>query len=754
MVPTVQMAKICINIAWPYANGPIHLGHVAGSLLPPDIFGRYNRLKGNRVLVVGGSDQYGTPITVTAEREGVSPEVIAERYHAINKKAIEDLSIEYSLYSKTHCDTHTEVVQGIFADLLDKGHLYVKETPQYHCAECARFLPDRYVEGKCPVCGAEDVRSDQCDGCGTTFEPGDLVDPRCIHCGGRPEVKPSEQFFLRLSAFEDRLLEFIDGKDHWRSNVNTFTANWLKDGLKDRAITRDMSWGVPIPVEGWEDKVIYVWFEAVIGYLSASVEYSRIVGEPELWKEFWMDPEVKHYYFIGKDNIPFHSIIWPAMLMGIGGLNLPYDIPANEYLMFRGGKLSKSRGGAIDVPSVLKEHDVDAVRYYLSINMPDTHDADFSWDDFRTKVNSELVAALGNYYHRCLSFTHKNFGAVPEADGEGSPEVTAAIREAFEEYDACLSGCDFKKALKAVMELSRFGNRHFDAAKPWALVKTDKVACGHALNDLLRIVKALCIMAWPFMPSSSERIWGFMGFETSLEQAGFDIDAPLPTGQTLREPVPVYRKVEIAEAEDEPVAPEAVADAEPEGPFADFRKLDIRVGRIVSVDDHPDADKLYLLKVDIGEEEPRQIVAGLKAYYPPEEMRDRTVLVVANLKPAKLRGIKSTGMLLAADDEELGGETVLLLGPSAEMPPGTRFDCGLGASTAKADYKDFQKVRMIVSGVRDGRPTAAGADAPLPPGVPEHIIMVVGDGGAIPLGDGRTCVATVERAMPDGAGVR
>lgn len=746
------MSRICINIAWPYANGAIHLGHVAGSLLPPDIFSRYNRLKGNEVLMVGGSDQHGTPITVTAEKEGTTPEVIAERYHAINKKAIEDLDIEYSLFNKTHCDTHFTVVRDIFKDLLDKGYLYVKETQQYYCPKCGRFLPDRYVEGTCPKCGAENVRSDQCDTCGTTFEPGDLTDSRCIHCGSEPEVRPTEQYFLKLSAFSDRLLDYLKDKTYWRSNVNTFTSNWLKEGLYDRAITRDMSWGVPIPIEGWDDKVIYVWFEAVIGYLSASVEYSKMIGQPDLWKEYWQNPDVKHYYFIGKDNIPFHSIIWPAILMGMGGMNLPYDIPANEYLMFNGGKLSKSRGGAIDVPSVLSRYDVDAVRYYLSVNMPDTHDSEFTWEDFQVKNNSELVSALGNYYHRCLSFTKKNFDVVPES-GDGDPEVTKAISSAFEEYDECLSHCDFKKGIKVVMELSRFGNRYFDSVKPWALVKSDKDECGRVMYETLRIVKALAVMAWPFMPRSSQKIWEYLGYGTAISDEGFDaVFSPLPQGQKLAEPIPVYKKVEI---EVEPKVEEKKEEpAEIKGPFADFRKLDVRTGRIVSVDDHPDAEKLYLLKVDVGEEEPRQIVAGLKAFYSKEEMKDRNVLVVCNLKPAKLRGLMSHGMLLAADDEELGGSTVLLLTPSKEVPAGTKMNSGLENSSSRIEYKDFQQTTIKVSSVKDGVFISSGKAIRLPADAPLYVAAVMDGENLIPLSDGNGCVATVDSQIMDGAGVR
>ena len=754
------MSKVCICVAWPYSNGPIHLGHLAGSLLPPDIFSRYNRLIGNEVLMVGGSDQHGTPITVSAEKHNMTPEEYANKYHEINKKAIEDMGIEFSLFNKTHCPTHFEVVQKIFTDLKDRGYIYPKETNQYYCPKCQRFLPDRYVEGVCPKCGAEKTRSDQCDNCGTTFEPGDLLEPYCTLCGSTPEIRPTEHFFLKLSAFTDRLKEYVADKDYWRSNVKTFTKNWIDEGIHDRAITRDMSWGVPIPVEGWEDKVIYVWFEADIGYLSASVEYSRMIGKPDYWEAFWKDPEVKSYYFIGKDNIPFHSIIWPSILMGEGGLNLPYDIPANEYLMFSGGKLSKSRGGAIDVPSVLKSFDADQVRYYLSVNMPDTHDSDFTWEDFETKVNNELVAALGNYYHRCLSFTKKNFGTIPEA-GEGLEEVRAEIEKALDEYRECLSHCDFKKGIKVVMELARFGNRFFDAAKPWALVKEDRDRCGQVLNSNLMLVKALSIMAWPFMPRSSERIWGFLGFDGGLEQAGLDaVLEPLPVGQELREPVPVYRKVEL-KMEDEKTqeTPKEVKQEKkqekpaeaPTGPFAAYRKMDIRVGTVISVEDHPDAEKLYILKIDMGEEQPRQIVTNLKTVYSRDQMLNRRLLVIANLKPAKFRGVKSDGMLMALDDEEQGGTAIKLLKPSADVPNGTRMDCGLECSSSRIEVKHCEAVDIRVGKLVDGHILGGN----VPEDCPDICALVYDGDLRVPMGDGKGCYVTVDDGdFIDGARVR
>lgn len=747
------MSKVCINIAWPYSNGTIHLGHLAGSLLPPDIFSRYNRLIGNEVLMVGGSDQHGTPITVSAEKCGMTPEAYADKFHEINKKAIEDMEIEYSLFNKTHCDTHFKVVQDIFLDLNDKGYIYTKQTDQYYCPKCARFLPDRYVEGVCPKCGAEKTRSDQCDACGTTFEPGDLLKPYCTLCGSTPEIRPTEHFFLKLSAFRDDLIKFVSEKDYWRSNVKAFTKNWLEDGLYDRAITRDMSWGVPIPVEGWDDKVIYVWFEAVIGYLSSSVEYSKMVGKPDLWKDYWMDPEVKHYYFIGKDNIPFHSIIWPAILMGIGGMNLPYDIPANEYLMIGGGKFSKSRGGAIDVPTVLQKYDADVVRFYLSAIMPDTHDSEFSWEDFQIKVNNELVANLGNYYHRCLSFTKKNFGSIPEAGDDN--EVTEAIAKALEDYRACLSTCDFKKGIKVVMDLAHFGNRYFDSMKPWALVKSDRDQCGKVMNNNLRIVKALSIMAWPFMPKSSETIWGYLGFDGTPETVGLDdVPTALPVGQELREPVPVYKKVEIEMEEEKQEQkkqdkPKEQPQAAPTGPFAMFKRMDLRVGTVVSVEDHPDAEKLFVLKVDCGEGEPRQLVTNLKWRYSAEEMMGRRLIVISNLKPAKFRGVQSMGMLTAADDENMGGDTVHLLAPSCDIPNGTRLDCGVEGTSSRIETKHVEQIVMKTVHVVDGK--AMGVD--MPADAPKVVIAVIDGDDVMILGDGKGCFATIDGDIQDGANV-
>jgi methionyl-tRNA synthetase len=672
------MAKVLVCVAWPYSNSAIHLGHVTGSLLPPDIFAKFHILKGDDVLMVSGSDQHGTPVTVTADKEGTTPEVIAERYHAINKKAIEDLGINFSLFTKTHTENHIEVVHDIFMRLKDKGFLYTKSTMQYYCPKCEKFLPDRYVEGTCKHCGNERSRGDQCESCGTTFEPGELINARCTNCRTEPVLRESEHFFLKLSAFQQQLLDYVADKDYWRANTQLFTHNWLEAGLKDRAITRDMSWGISVPVKGYEGKVIYVWFEAVIGYLSASKEWAKSTGDPDAWKAYWTDPGVRSYYFLGKDNIPFHTIIWPAIIMGYGDLNLPYDVPANEYLTFKGEKFSKSRGVGIDVPSILKRFDSDLVRYYMAANMPEGKDTDFSWDDFDIKINNELVATLGNYYHRVLSFTHKNYGEVPKLtkdveDREGV-EVRKTISQSMKEVDELLSTCQFKKALKAVMDLAQFGNRFFDAVAPWALVKTDKEKCGAVLNLNLEIVKALVIMSYPFLPRSANQAWAMLGNHGNVGKGSWgSIESPMVPGQKLQLPKPLFEKI-IVEKES--------------SMFQEFSKLNLKVAQIKDVSDHPNAEKLYVLKLDAGKEV--QLVAGIKAYYSKEQLIGKKIVYISNLQPAKLRGVESQGMMLAAEADE----KVFVLTPSGDAEPGEAVNSGMSQGEKLISFSDFQKFTL------------------------------------------------------------
>jgi methionyl-tRNA synthetase len=635
-------------------------------------------MNGNEILMVSGSDEHGTPITVTAEQEGVQPEVIAKRFHEINTKALNDLGISFDLFFETSDPNHRAVVHDIFKKLLENDHIYKKTMKSLYCNQCNRFLPDRYVEGQCPHCDYPAARGDQCDECGKPLDPVELIAAKCKICGSYPEIQETEHFFFKLSEFQEKLVEYTADKEYWRHNTKNFTRNWLASGLKDRPITRDISWGVDIPLEGYEKKRIYVWFEAVIGYLSTSKEWARRAGNPDKWQEFWQDPEVKHYYFLGKDNIPFHTIIWPAILLGYGGLNLPYDVPANEYLRFAGEQFSKSRGVTIDIPNLLEHYSPDQLRYYLAINMPENRDTDFSWDDFENKINTELVGALGNFIHRVLTFTAKNFGSIPIMDeshlNDDDNKALKMIETTFVEVAEEIEKCQFKNAIKKVMALAHFGNRYFDKKAPWALIKTDKEICGTALHVNLRLVKALAFLMYPFIPNAAERLWAMLGKTESIKKHPWsDGTKPLKPGSTLNRPEPLFKKIEIKDEKKEPVGekpPEQISEGVVDMvKITDFQKFNIRIGKVIKVEDHPDAEKLYVMQVDFGNDQ-RQIVAGLKQVYEKDQILNKKIVVIVNLEPAKLRGVDSNGMLLAADD---GKGTVSLLVPDTDR------DIGLGA---------------------------------------------------------------------------
>ncbi|MBU1702045.1 MAG: methionine--tRNA ligase [Candidatus Eisenbacteria bacterium] len=536
---------ILVCVAWPYANAALHLGHMAGCYLPADIFARYHRLVGSDMIMVSGSDMHGTPIALAAEAEGVAPAVIAERNHGINTKALLDLDIKFDLFTSTATENHRQVVQELFLNLYNKGYVIPKTQKNPYCVSCSRFLADRFVEGECPHCGDSGARGDQCDHCGKTLDPQELINPRCKQSGDTPEFRETEHLFLRLSAFEKELLEWIEPKSHWRPNVINFTRNWLKEGLNDRAITRDLEYGIPIPLDGFEGKRIYVWFEAVIGYLSASKEWAQRSGDPDAWKRWWQNPEARSFYFLGKDNIPFHTIIWPSMLMAHGGLNLPYDVPANEYLQLGGAKFSKSSGLGVWVSDVADKFQSDSIRYYLTNNMPETRDSSWEWKEFIERVNNELVGIFGNLCHRSLTFTRKRFGTIPplgDLDGDDL-EMLGRIEATGREISAELETCNFRRALRALMNLAQSGNQYFDKKAPWALVKTDKDACGSALHVCLKLLQALAVYCAPFTPKASERLWGYLGNTGPLSWEG--ALQRLETGRELAEPAILFEKVEL-----------------------------------------------------------------------------------------------------------------------------------------------------------------------------------------------------------------
>ncbi|MDP9350957.1 MAG: methionine--tRNA ligase [Chloroflexota bacterium] len=543
--------RIFIGVAWPYASGPRHIGHAAGAYLPADVFARYHRMKGDDVLMVSGSDAHGTPITLAADREGITPQQIVERYHPLIKESFDRLGLSFDLYTQTHTENHIAVTQDVFLRLLEKGYLFRKTTTQPYDPTHGRFLPDRYVEGVCPVCSYEDARGDQCDNCGTILDPSDLISPRSKLSGVTPEFRDTEHFFLDLSMLSDQLLSWMQEKTYWRSNVLSFSRNWVREGLHARAITRDIEWGVPVPVPGYEDKRIYVWFEAVIGYLSASKEWAQRQGDPGAWERWWKlsedgSPPARAYYFVGKDNIPFHTIIWPAMLLGYGGLTLPYDVPANEYLTMEDRKISTSRQFAVWLGDILDRYDADAVRYFMIANGPETRDTNFTWSEFYRRTNDELVATYGNLVHRVLTFTARNFdGTVPQPGtlSERDEQLLSASREAFRTVGDLVEQVRLKDGLREVMRLAQKGNVYLDESEPWKRIKTDRAAAATSLWVVLQVIAALRTLTQPFMPHSAQQLHRYLGQDGSAATLPWRYE-PLEGDTVLGTPRPLFRKLD------------------------------------------------------------------------------------------------------------------------------------------------------------------------------------------------------------------
>ncbi len=545
--------RIFIAVAWPYANGSLHLGQLAGCYLPADIFARYHRMKGNEVLMVSGSDQHGTPITIRADREGISPQEVVDRFHTEFLDNWRRMGISFDLFTNTGTENHRQVVHELFLTLLEKGYIYKDTMLLPYSAESRRFLPDRYVEGICPYCSDEGARGDQCDSCGRTLNPTDLINPRSALGGSALEFRESEHFFLRLTAFQEPLLEWVKQQAHWRPNVLNFTQRFLEDGLKDRAITRDILWGVSIPVEGYGTKRIYVWFEAVTGYLSAAKEWAQSRGDAAGWEPFFMDPDTKGYYFIGKDNIPFHTIIWPAMLMGDGSLMRPYDVPANEFLNMEDSKISTSRNWAVWLPDYLDRFEPDPLRYVLSATMPETSDSNFSWADFVRRNNQELVATYGNLVNRVLTMTHRTFegrfpkqGELDEVDQELMARVPRALDEAGEQ----LSKCRFRQALGTAMTLAQQANRYLDTKAPWRTRRNDLERTGTTLWVCLNVLSCLRTITYPFLPFSAQRLHEMLGLEGSVQDAGWRLQG-IEAGRSFPKPALLFNKLDESVAEEE-----------------------------------------------------------------------------------------------------------------------------------------------------------------------------------------------------------
>ena len=545
--------KILVAVAWPYVNGEPHLGHIAGMNVPADIFARFHRIIGNEVVMVSGSDMHGTPTTLKAADEGVSPEVIATRYHEIWSKALEDMSFSYDLYTHTHTDRHREVTQELFTKLKKNGHL-VEATQSMPFSETEqRFLSDRFVVGTCPHCASDSARGDQCDNCGRTLDPIDLINIRSSRDGSTPIFKDTTHQMLRLGDFQGALEEWVEDKNDWRQNVRNQTLGILREGLHDRAITRDIDWGVPVPLEGYESKRIYVWFEAVIGYLSATRSWAEQQGTPDAWKKWWVEPDGESYYFQGKDNVSFHTIMLPSILLGSGKLNMPTDVVANEYLNLGGIDFSKSRGHAVWLPDFLTRYEPDPLRYYLASIMPETSDSEFTWQGFHAANNNELVATFGNFVHRVLTITTRNFDNTVPTPAELSEDDEVALTAcdtALREVSNAIEARKFRDGLRSAMRLAQAGNRYIDATEPWKTVKIDKESAGTALWVGLNIISTLRTVFYPYLPTSADKIHDMLFKDSDTLSDGWskrDIIPNAPIGK----PTPLFNKLDNVIIEEE-----------------------------------------------------------------------------------------------------------------------------------------------------------------------------------------------------------
>ena len=668
--------KILVTSALPYANGEIHFGHLAGAYLPADIYVKYHRLRGSDVIYICGSDEHGVPITIAAAQQGKSPREIIDRYHLSIRRSFEEFGIEFDNYSRTSLPLHHKTAQEFFLRVYEKGLIRPQVTRQLYCPGCRMFLADRYVEGTCPSCNSPGARGDQCESCGRWIEPTDLVNPQCKTCGATPEVRETTHWFFDLPQFEARLREWVSGKKDWKSNVKRFCEGWFDRGLRERPVTRDLSWGVPVPLPEARDKVMYVWFDAPIGYISSTKEWAAKLGKPDRWKDYWLDEDTKLVHFIGKDNIVFHAIMWPAMLMAHGGWILPSEIPANEFLNLEGAKLSTSRNWAVWLPDYLKRFPADPLRYALAVNLPENRDVDFTWRDFHARNNNELADILGNFVNRVAVFLEKNYGGrVPEApvDDAESLDVLKQVDEAPGRIGRMIEAFQLKDAAREVMTLPALGNRYFDHQAPWKSWKEDRQKCDRTMNVCLRLVSSLEVLLYPFLPYTSRKIGRMLG----LGRRSWD-EARRPALPSELAPAEIL----FTKIEDSAIAVEVgrlgaagqskPAPAEPGKErdviaFDEFKKLELRVAKVVSAEPVPGATKLLKLVVDLGTEQ-RQIVAGVATAYQPDQLAGKSIVVVANLAPARIRGVESNGMLLAA----VSGDQLALVTLDRDIPAGTR----------------------------------------------------------------------------------
>ncbi len=674
-----KYARTLVTTALPYANGPVHIGHLAGVYVPADIYTRYLRLKGEDVIMVGGSDEHGVPITIKAQKEGVTPQDIVDRYHEIIKKSMEGLGISFDVYSRTTSAIHRQTASEFFRTLYEKGEFVEKTSQQLYDEEADQFLADRYVTGTCPHCGFDHAYGDQCESCGTSLNATDLINPKSAITGNTPVLKETKHWYMPLDKWEPRLREWIlEGHKEWKPNVYGQCKSWLDEHLQPRAVTRDLNWGIPVPIDGVEGKVLYVWFDAPIGYISNTKELL-----PDTWERYWKSPDSRIIHFIGKDNIVFHCLIFPAMLMAEGSYQLPENVPANEFLNLEGEKISTSRNWAIWLNEYLEEFPgkQDVLRYVLTANAPETKDNDFTWADFQARNNNELVAILGNFVNRATVLTHKYFGGKVPQCGELADydrEVVAEMGKVKETLGDNIEHFHFREALKDAMNLARLGNKYLADTEPWKLAKTDMARVETILNVALQIAANLAIAFEPFLPFSAEKLrkmlcmdkadWSRLG-ATDLLKAGAEIEKPELLFEKIEDDVIEAQRARLERIKQENIVanfkPKAVAAPVP---FEDFQKLDIRVGRVVKCEKVKKADKLLCLTIDDGLKG-RTIVSGIAKWYRPEELEGKEVCFVANFAPRTFKGIESQGMILSAEDAD---GRLVVIGPHGEVKPGVR----------------------------------------------------------------------------------
>ena len=683
--------KVLVTSALPYANGPIHLGHLSGAYLPADIYARYKRLNDDDVIYICGSDEHGVPITISADKEKVLPQVIIDRYHETNKKAFERFGMSFDNYSRTSIPIHHETAKEFFLEFYNRGLFVERKSLQFYDDKAKMFLPDRYVEGTCPKCGNEEARSDECENCGSLYDPSELKNPKSKISGATPTLKETTHYYFPLGKYQAALEKYVDEMNEkygWKDNVLNYCRGWFKDGLKERAITRDLDWGIKVPVDGAAGKVIYVWFEAVLGYISSTKELSQQKKQPELWKKYWQDPKTKYIAFIGKDNVVFHTIIFPAILMAWNEGNkeqycLPQNVPANEFLNFEGKKFSKSRNWGIDVEEFLNLFPADLLRYTLAANLPETRDTDFYWKEFQLRNNSELADILGNFINRTFTFVFKHFDGKVPAPGklekidenmlQEISEYPKRVADLFEKYK-------IRDGVNEIMNLARDGNKYFNDSEPWKIIKSDKERCGTTLNICLQTIYTLAELFSPVLPFSMDKLFIMLnGKMVEWDQCG---KSQLKSGHQLNQAEILFPKIEDERIEaqvnklgtlvGDESSKQSIKSSDTSKveliSYNDFMKTQLRVAEVIEAEKVPRSEKLLKLKVRLDNEE-RQVVAGIAKSYKPENLVGKKVVIVANLQPVKLMGLESKGMILALETVD-GGLQVLNVPESVDN--GTR----------------------------------------------------------------------------------